>query len=119
MSRASSVYRLLGLARRAGAVAPGTAAVRDAVRSGEARLVLLAADASPAQLDKIRRTMQSRPVPQVSLGDRASLGAALGLAPVSAVAVTSTPLADRVVAELGGTVPRRGALAAAVAAAED
>jgi ribosomal protein L7Ae-like RNA K-turn-binding protein len=99
------VYKLLGLARRAGAVAHGTAAVRESIRVGEAKLVLLAADASPTQLDKIRRTMERRPVPQVSVGDRVTLGGAVGVAPVSAVAVTSVPLAERVLAELGGVVP--------------
>lgn len=94
------MYRLLGLARRAGAVAHGTEGVRQSIRAGEARLVVLAGDASPAQLDKIRRTMRGQPVPEVSLGDRAGLGAAIGQAPISAVAVTSSPLADRVLAEL-------------------
>jgi len=100
LRQATSVYQLLGLARRAGAVAHGTEGVRESIRVGTAKLVLLAGDASPTQLAKIRRTMESRPVPQVSLGDRAGLGAAVGLAPVSAVAVTSAPLADRVLAEL-------------------
>jgi len=130
VSPASSVYGLLGLARRAGAVVPGTEAVRNAIRSGDARLVLFAGDASPAQLDKIRRTLKSRPVPEASLGSRADLGAAVGLAPVSAVAVTSERLAERVFAELnaelnadvsagasaepgveGGTPTARGAVA--------
>jgi ribosomal protein L7Ae-like RNA K-turn-binding protein len=118
VSRASSVHRLLGLARRAGAVVPGTAAVRDAIRSGEAKLVLLAGDASPAQLAKIRRTMEGRPVSEASLGSRVDLGAAVGLAPISAVAVTSTPLADRLAAELGDALHAHGSLAA-VAAAQD
>lgn len=93
--------QLLGLARRAGAVAPGTDAVRQAVRDGHARVVLLAVDASPAQLDKIARTMNERSIPMARLGDRAMLGAAVGLAPLSAVAVTNASLAERVVAELG------------------
>ena len=93
--------QLLGLARRAGAVAPGTEATRQAVRSGEARLVLLAGDASPGQLDKIRRTLSERSIRSARLGDRDTLGAAVGLAPLSAVAVTDASLADRVVAELG------------------
>jgi ribosomal protein L7Ae-like RNA K-turn-binding protein len=96
------VYQLLGLARRAGAVAHGTEAVRESIRVGEAKLVLLAGDASPAPVKKIRRTMAARPVPQASLGERAALGAAVGTAPISALAVTSTPLADRVLAELSG-----------------
>jgi hypothetical protein len=52
--------QLLGLARRAGGVATGTEAVRDAVRRGQARLVLLAGDASPVQLDKVEKALSRR-----------------------------------------------------------
>ena len=93
--------QLLGLARRAGAVAPGTEAVRQAVRAGEARVVLFAGDASPAQLGKIERTLKDRSIPTARVGDRETLGAAVGLAPLSAVAVTNASLAEQVVAELG------------------
>ena len=101
-SRTTSAHRLLGLARRAGAVAPGTDAVRRAIREGEAQLILMAADASGVQLEKIRTTLHDRSIPQVILGDRSTLGAAVGLAPLAAVAVTSRSLADRLVAELEG-----------------
>jgi len=97
---ANRVYGLLGLARRAGGAVPGTEAVREAVREGRARLVLLAADASPAQLDKVERTLAGRPAPRVSFGDRSGLGAALGRRPISAVAVTQASLAQRIMAEL-------------------
>jgi len=63
--------------------------------------VLLAGDASQVQLDKIGRTLHERAVPRARFGDRDALGAAVGLAPLSAVAVTSAPLAEQVVAELG------------------
>jgi ribosomal protein L7Ae-like RNA K-turn-binding protein len=99
-SRTDSVLGLLGLARRAGAIAPGTDAVRRAVREGEACLVLFATDASGVQLDKIRTTMRDRAIPQVTLGDRDTLGAAVGLAPLSAVAVTDRALAERLVVEI-------------------
>ena len=75
-SRGPRVFRLLGLARRAGGVAPGTDAVRRAIREGEAQLILMAGDASSVQLDKIRSTLHDRPIPQVILGDRNTLGAA-------------------------------------------
>ena len=101
-SRRPSAYRLLGLARRAGAVAPGTAAVRRAIREGEAQLVLMAGDASSVQLGKIQTTLHDRTIPQATLGDRDTLGAAVGLAPLSAVAVTSVSLAGRLLAELEG-----------------
>ncbi len=103
-SRRPSVYQLLGLARRAGAVAPGTEAVRRAIREGEAQLILMAGDASSVQLDKIRTTVHDRAIPQAVLGDRAALGGALGLAPVSAVAVTNGPLADQLLVELSRSV---------------
>ena len=101
MSRQGKVMQLLGLARRARALAAGTDAVRDAVRSGEARVVLLARDASSTQLEKIARTMNDRSIPTATVGDRDTLGAAVGLAPLSAVAVTNASLAERVVVELG------------------
>ena len=102
-SRRPSAYRLLGLARRAGAVAPGTAAVRRAIREGEAQLILMAKDASSVQLGKIQTTLHDRTIPQATLGDRDTLGAAVGLAPLSAVAVTSVSLAARLLAELQGS----------------
>jgi ribosomal protein L7Ae-like RNA K-turn-binding protein len=93
--------------------------VREAIRSGEAKLVVLAADASPAQLEKVRRTLLgNRPVPQASLGDRAALGVAVGVAPVSAVAVTNASLADRVSVELGHVGPARSADEVVAAAKE-
>lgn len=73
--------QLLGLARRAGAVAPGTEAVRQAIRGGEARVVLLAGDASQVQLDKVEKILRTRSIPSARLGDRTTLGAAVGLAP--------------------------------------
>ena len=101
MSPANKVLGLLGLARRAGGVAPGTEAVRQSIRDGEARLVLLAADASPAQIEKVQRTLAGRPeVPHAVVGDRGALGAALGLAPVTAVAVTHGAIAKQMKAEL-------------------
>ncbi len=98
--RANSALRLLGLARRAGAVAPGTDAVRRAIREGDARLILVARDASSVQLEKIRTTLHDRSIPQAVLGDRNTLGAAVGFARLTAVAVTDRALADRLVAEL-------------------
>ncbi len=102
----TDVFRLLGLARRAGAVAPGTDATRRSIRRGEARLILMAEDASGVQLDKIRKELNNRPIPQVTLGDRATLGAAIGRAPVAAVAVTNESLATRLLRDLTDGVTR-------------
>ena len=102
-TRRSSALRLLGLARRAGAVASGTEAVRRAVRDGEALLILMAEDASSVQMKKIRTTQDDGSIPRVTLGDRATLGAALGVAELSVVAVTQASLANRLVEELEGS----------------
>ena len=48
--RVPEALQILGLARRAGAVASGTDATRRSIRQGDARLVLMAEDASPARL---------------------------------------------------------------------
>ena len=103
-SRRAKVFRLLGLARRAGGVAPGTDAVRRAIREGEARLILIAEDASSVQVEKVRTTLHDRAIPQARLGDRDALGAAVGLGPLSAVAVTHAGLADRLARELSGSL---------------
>ncbi len=102
-SRTSRALRLLGLARRAGGVAPGTEATRRAIRQGEAQLILIATDASSVQVEKVRTTLHDRPIPRVTLGDRDTLGAAVGLAPLSAVAVTHTALAQKLARELSGS----------------
>jgi len=82
----------------------GTDAVRQAVRGGEARLVLMAGDASPVQLEKIEKALSKRPTPWASLSDRATIGAAVGRAPVSAVALTGASLAGQISAELSDLV---------------
>ena len=99
--RADEALRLLGLARRAGSVAPGTDAARRAARAGEARLILMAGDASSVQMDKLRSVLRNRPIPWGTLGDRATLGAAVGRGPVSAVAITAASFADALARKLG------------------
>jgi len=99
---------LLGLARRAGSVAVGSAATRDALRGGRARLVLTAMDASGVQLVKIEKVLGS--VPRRIVGSRASLGDALGAPPATAVAVTDQGLAEAILHRLDepGSAGRSG-----------
>lgn len=94
---------LLGLAARAGALLTGTAAVRQGVRDGEVRTVLLAADASPTQQQKLLPLLEARGVPLRALASRARFGAALGRGPVSAVGICNENFARRI-AELASVV---------------
>jgi len=92
---------LLGMARRAGALASGTGSTKRALKEGRARLVLFAEDASETQRDKVMRLLRHGKTPRAILGTREALGSAVGSAPVSAVAVTDEQLAKALVARLG------------------
>ena len=92
---------LLGMARRAGALAYGTGSTRRAIKEGRARLVLFAQDASETQLDKVMKLLRHGKTPRATLGTREALGSAVGSAPVSAVAVTDGEFAKELVARLG------------------
>ncbi len=90
-----AALRLLGLAARAGAIVPGTERVREAVHAGEARLVLVAGDASENTRAKLIPLLQARGVPHALAYDRARLGAAIGRAPLGAVGVSDASFARR------------------------
>ena len=92
---------LLGMARRAGALAYGTGSTRRALKEGRARLILFAQDASETQREKVMRLLRHGRTPRATLGTREALGLAAGSAPVSAVAVTDRELARELVARLG------------------
>jgi len=91
---------LLGIARRAGAVASGTGSTRRALKEGRARLVLFAQDASETQRDKVMKLLVHGRTPREIVGTREALGLAVGSAPVSAVAVTDKELAKELIARL-------------------
>ena len=101
MRRMGSPMALLGMARRAGALASGTASTRRAIKEGRARLVLFAQDASETQRDKVMKLLRHRKTPRATVGTRQALGSAVGSAPVSAVAVTDGEFAKELVARLG------------------
>ncbi len=101
MRRMGDPMALLGMARRAGALAYGTGSTRRALKEGRARLVLFAQDASETQRDKVMKLLRHGKTPRATLGTREALGSAVGSAPISAVAVTDRELAKELVARLG------------------
>jgi len=92
----SEAFSILGLARRSGGVALGIPAVRRAIDAGEARLVVLARDASPTQIRKLGRLEDRTGLRVVEVEDGERLGAAMGHGPLSAAAVTRPAFADRI-----------------------
>jgi len=90
-----ATLRLLGLAARAGAILPGTERVREAARAGDARLVIVAGDASGNTRDKLIPLLQARGVPHALAYDRSRLGEAVGRGPLGAIAVLDASFAAR------------------------
>ncbi|UCG86865.1 MAG: ribosomal L7Ae/L30e/S12e/Gadd45 family protein [Gemmatimonadota bacterium] len=87
---------LLGLAKRAGALVVGSAAVREALRRGRVQLVVVAVDRSVRTDEKVVRLAHGRGV-RVAVGPAATeLGRQLGRETVQAVGVTHPQLARRI-----------------------
>lgn len=91
---------MVGLAARAGAVIPGTERVREAARSGNLHVVLVASDLSDNSRDKLLPLLDARQIPYAIVSDRDALGGAVGRAPLSALGITEKKLAERVLALL-------------------
>lgn len=91
---------LVGLARRAGAVVSGVEGSREAVRTGSALLVILAADAAPGQLKKVRGLLAHREVPVRWVPSQVGLGRSVGRSIASVVAITSHSFADQLMRRL-------------------
>ena len=98
---------ILGLARRAGRVALGTRAVREAGAEGRLRCVLLARDAGHNARDRLGKTATGEGVRVLRVSSRSTLAAALGRDDLVTVGVTDEGFA-RLVSEL---LPEEGAVA--------
>ncbi|NLT58239.1 MAG: hypothetical protein GXX99_04670 [Clostridiales bacterium] len=105
-NRSSKALSLLGLAKRAGAAAGGTEGVRSLCRSGKARLVLLAADASDNARKRILDCCAHYGVPLIGLAvGMRELGHAIGMGEAAAAAVGDRGLADAIRRQLERETP--------------
>ncbi|HEU5171434.1 MAG TPA: ribosomal L7Ae/L30e/S12e/Gadd45 family protein [Gemmatimonadales bacterium] len=87
---------LVGLGYRGRLVAVGVEAVRQELRRGRLRCVVVAADASPRTVDKVVRLAAAKQVPLVRGPSAGAIGARLGRPPVMAVGVRDRGLAEGV-----------------------
>lgn len=95
---------LLALARKGGNLQAGEAPVADAIRSGRARLVLIASDAAKNSSDKAERSAGRAGIPAITLEtDKLTLGAKLGRENVAVAALTEKKLAEAFLKKLGRT----------------
>ena len=84
----AELLRFLGLIRRAGKLSTGEAGTGTAARAGKAKLILLAADASPNALDRAQGFARRAGVPLVRLkAEKTALADALGVSGASMHAV--------------------------------
>ncbi|MEB3101120.1 ribosomal L7Ae/L30e/S12e/Gadd45 family protein [Paenibacillaceae bacterium T2] len=90
----------LGLCLKAGKLATGDEGALKAVRSGQARLVLLAEDASENAKKKYRDKCGFYRIPLVEVLSRAELGSSLGKKDRVVVAVLDTGFADLILKSL-------------------
>lgn len=100
----SKTLSYLGLAMRAGKIVTGDEAVIKAVRSSEARLVVLAGDASDNTQKKFRDKCGTYDIPLVIAFHRDELGASIGKDQRVVLAVTDKGFAEMISRTLGDTV---------------
>ncbi|MFC4598984.1 YlxQ family RNA-binding protein [Cohnella hongkongensis] len=94
MKTANKALSRLGLATRAGKLISGEEVVLKAIRSGEAKLVILAGDASENTRKKIKDKCSSYDVPLLVGFTRFELGSAVGKPERVLFAVTDRGFAD-------------------------
>ncbi len=99
------VISLLGLARRARKVVLGAEAVESAVRRGRARFILTAIDASAGSVEKVRALAVAAGAAYYRLLSKEELGAAVGGAPRSCIAVTDPHFSEALVSILAKCPP--------------
>ena len=102
------ILNLLGMMRRANAITIGEDKAAEIVRSGKAKLLLLASDVSENAARKAENLANGRNVQLLSLPfSREELGAALGLGGCSVAAVTDLGFASAWMKLLAAQWPER------------
>jgi ribosomal protein L7Ae-like RNA K-turn-binding protein len=94
------VAQMLGLAMRARKIVTGEGPVLQAVRSHQAKLVIVAADASANTVKKVTDKCSFYQVPCHRLANRYELGRAIGKDARVTVAVTDSKLAESIIRHL-------------------
>ena len=92
----NNVAFALGLAQKAGKVASGDFAVRSALKSGKAKLLIVAADAARNSKKDMYYLAEVAGVEVVELLTRDELGYAIGKAKRTAVVITDTNFAKMI-----------------------
>ncbi len=83
----------IGMAQKAGKAVSGDFSVRSILKSGKAKLLVIAADAAPNSKKDMYYLADAAKVPVLETATRQELGAAIGKAPRTAIAITDSNFA--------------------------
>ena len=83
----SKLISVLGLAQKAGKIVSGDFAVQGAIKSGKAKLLIVANDSSPATKKEYQYQAENRDIPIYYVLTKEQLGGAIGKVLRAAVAV--------------------------------
>ena len=100
MSRRDKVLSLIGLAMKAGRCASGEMMTETETKSGRAKLVIIASDASDNTKKKFRDMCKFYRVPICFYGDKDTLGHAMGKEFRASLAILDNGFADGIQKEL-------------------
>ncbi len=92
---------MIGLAKRARALCGGGFLCEDAIKSGKARLVILAMDASDRSKKNIINSCEYYKVPYVEFSDMQSLGKVTGGGEKAVLAITDSNFAKALKEKIG------------------
>ncbi len=96
----SDIHNLIGLAKRAGKIQSGEYCTEKSVKSGKAKLVLIAADASAGTRKKFRNMTDFYHVAAVEYSTKEELGSCIGAQLRSCVAVEDEGFAGSMLKKL-------------------
>ncbi len=91
----------IGLAKKAGKLAPGHNQVQIALRDNTARLIIIAEDSGESVYRKYHLWAQSMGVPLLKLGSASELGRAMGMGPHAVLAILDKNIAARLTVQFG------------------
>jgi ribosomal protein L7Ae-like RNA K-turn-binding protein len=94
--QSEGIRGLLGLARKGRGLSIGSRETRAALHRGDVRLVLLAADGSPRDRERLERISAEQSVPVRVTASRAELGEWIGRGPVAVLGIRDPNLATAV-----------------------
>ena len=93
----SKIYGMVSLSMKAGKLAVGEERAKEAIKSGEARLIIIADDASDNTKKKFSDMAAYRNVPLISIFDRYQFGKLIGKKFSVSAVVTDKGFADSII----------------------